>query len=86
MFYGFNNLGIRRFFAKINETNIESIKLFEKLGYIKVNYSEVWKEIEYEFLTKINDEDDDNKKILIEKNKDIVKKNVENAIWTSYDC
>ena len=86
MFYGFNNLGIRRFFAKISETNTESIRLFEKLGYLRINYSEVWKEIEYEFLTNFNDDDDDEKKIMIKKNRNMVTRNVENAVWTSYDC
>lgn len=85
MYYGFTKLGIRRFFAKISDTNVASIKLFEKMGYVKANYSVVWKEIEYEFLTSYTDDDDDNKKLSIEKNRDSVAANIDGAIWTTYD-
>ena len=84
MYYGFNTLGIRRFFAKINETNIESIRLFERMGYNKINYSEVWKEVEYEFITHNKDNDDDDKIADIKRNRDTIESNIKNAVWTNY--
>lgn len=84
MYYGFNTLGVRRFFAKINETNAESIRLFERMGYIKVNYSEIWKEIEYEFITYHTDDDDDGKKADVKRRRDTIESHTKNAVWTTY--
>jgi len=86
MHFGIHKLQIKRFFAKISETNEASIRLFERMGFERVNYSEVWKEIEYEFVTNYNDdEDDDSKKRNAQKNRDFVERNVDNAVWTIYD-
>ena len=86
MHFGIHKLQIKRFFAKISETNEASIRLFERMGFERINYSEVWKEIEYEFVINYNDdEDDDCKRRNAQKNRDIVERNVDNAVWATYD-
>jgi RimJ/RimL family protein N-acetyltransferase len=86
MHFGIHKLQIKRFFAKISETNDPSIRLFERMGFERINYSAAWKEIEYEFVTNYNDdEDDDCKKRNAQKNRDTIERNVSNAVWTTYD-
>lgn len=49
MHYGASNLGIRRFFVKIKESNASSLKLFkEKLGFVQCAYAECFGEYELE--------------------------------------
>ncbi len=50
MNYGIVQLNITRYYAKINETNVASIKLFLSLGYNEVNYVSAFKEYEYELV------------------------------------
>jgi len=86
MHFGIHKLQIKRFFAKISETNEASIRLFERMGFERINYSAAWKEIEYEFVTNYNDdEDDDCKKRNAQKNRDTIERNVSSAVWTTYD-
>jgi len=40
MHFGIHKLQIKRFFAKISETNDPSIRLFERMGFERINYSE----------------------------------------------
>ena len=48
MNYGIVQLNTSRYYAKINETNVASIKLFLSLGYNEVNYVHAFNEYEYE--------------------------------------
>mmetsp|Transcript_21744 Transcript_21744/g.45924 ORF Transcript_21744/g.45924 Transcript_21744/m.45924 type:complete len:286 (-) Transcript_21744:1788-2645(-) len=49
MHYGAKHLRLRRFFAKIKDTNHSSLKLFkEKLGYVQCAYAECFGEYELE--------------------------------------
>jgi len=49
MHYGASILGIRRFFVKIKDTNISSLKLFrEKLGFVQCAFVECFGEYELE--------------------------------------
>jgi RimJ/RimL family protein N-acetyltransferase len=49
MHYAASNLNITRFFAKIHETNVQSIQLFEKkLGYVMCEYVKCFSEYCYE--------------------------------------
>lgn len=50
MHFGVTKLGIRRFYAKINETNAASIALFKKLGFAEVNYVAAFKEYEFDLM------------------------------------
>lgn len=50
LLYGANELHIHRFFCKINEDNIASIKLFEGLGFIQCAYAACFKQVELEFV------------------------------------
>ena len=48
MLYGARELGIRRFFCKINEDNQSSIALFRKLKFVECDYAACFKQYEYE--------------------------------------
>ena len=48
MRYGTFSLGITKFVAKINECNLASIRVFEKLGYSQTSYSSMFKEFTFE--------------------------------------
>lgn len=49
MIYGATNLGIQRFFVKINEDNTPSINLFENaFGFVQCNYAACFKQVELE--------------------------------------
>ena len=48
MHYGVASLRVTRFFAKIHETNETSLRLFESLGYVRVNFVEAFREWELE--------------------------------------
>ncbi|XP_021630683.1 N-acetyltransferase 9-like protein [Manihot esculenta] len=48
MAYAIQNLGIRVFRAKIGESNGASLNLFNKLGFEKASYSEIFKEVTLE--------------------------------------
>jgi RimJ/RimL family protein N-acetyltransferase len=50
LLYGAKQLNIQRFFCKINEDNISSIRLFQRLGFIQCNYAECFKQIEFELV------------------------------------
>ncbi|KAG1697039.1 hypothetical protein DVH05_017425 [Phytophthora capsici] len=52
MAYATSELKVTRFICKIIETNGASIKLFEKLGYVKYNYVAAFEQIEMELITK----------------------------------
>ncbi|EGZ17551.1 hypothetical protein PHYSODRAFT_560159 [Phytophthora sojae] len=52
MAYATSQLKVTRFFCKIIETNSASLKLFEKLGYIKYAYVAAFKQVELELVTK----------------------------------
>ena len=45
--YGISQLNIKKFEAKIKCDNTPSIKLFEKLGFVESERSEVFKEVTY---------------------------------------
>jgi ribosomal protein S18 acetylase RimI-like enzyme len=46
--YGAQQVGIRRFFCKIQETNKASLALFESLGFVECGYTECFREFELE--------------------------------------
>lgn len=48
MLYGARQLGIRRFFCKINEDNQSSLALFRKLKFVQCDYAACFKQYEYE--------------------------------------
>jgi len=48
LLYGARELNIQRFFCKINEDNISSIRLFQRLGFIQCNYASCFRQIEFE--------------------------------------
>ncbi|CAM9195132.1 unnamed protein product [Choristocarpus tenellus] len=50
MRYGLDNLGVTSFYCKIGDANVPSLQLFEKLGYVRYAYVEVFKETELRFL------------------------------------
>jgi RimJ/RimL family protein N-acetyltransferase len=50
MLYGANVLKVHRFFCKINEDNIGSIKLFEGLGFVQCAYAACFKQVELELI------------------------------------
>lgn len=56
MLYGAKNLGIRRFFCKINEDNQASRALFQKLGFEQCDYAECFKQVELELKKESVDE------------------------------
>ena len=53
LLYGARTLKIERFFCKINEDNIASIKLFESLGFVQCDYAACFKQVELELLKPI---------------------------------
>jgi RimJ/RimL family protein N-acetyltransferase len=57
MQYGINDLGVERFYCKISKTNLPSLNLFKSLGYIEINYVEVFGEFELEFVVTRMDTD-----------------------------
>mmetsp|Transcript_32209 Transcript_32209/g.52049 ORF Transcript_32209/g.52049 Transcript_32209/m.52049 type:complete len:118 (-) Transcript_32209:487-840(-) len=44
MWYGVEELNIKTYVAKINDTNMASQQLFAKLGYVKTSHSDVFQE------------------------------------------
>ncbi|KAG6623856.1 n-acetyltransferase 9 [Phytophthora cinnamomi] len=52
MAYATSKLNVTRFFCKIIETNSASVKLFEKLGYVKYANVAAFKQVELELVTK----------------------------------
>jgi RimJ/RimL family protein N-acetyltransferase len=50
LLYGANELKVYRFFCKINEDNIASVKLFEGLGFVQCNYAACFKQVELELI------------------------------------
>ncbi|KAH3863476.1 N-acetyltransferase 9-like protein isoform X3 [Dreissena polymorpha] len=48
MIFGFEELSIRRYTAKIGYSNETSLKMFSKLGFTEVSRSEVFKEVTLE--------------------------------------
>ena len=50
LLYGYYELNVERFFCKINEDNISSIKLFESLGFKQCDYAACFKQVEMELL------------------------------------
>ena len=72
MNYGVQQLKITRFYAKINETNVASIKLFLSLGYNEVNYVQAFNEYEYEL--RVDD-----------CMKEIIQQQAVDALYTVYD-
>ena len=48
--YGSQELDIYRFFCKINEDNIASIKLFESIGFVQCSYAACFKQVELELI------------------------------------
>ena len=50
LIYGATELGVYRFFCKINEDNLASIKLFESLGFVQCNYAACFKQVELELI------------------------------------
>ena len=72
MNYGVQQLKITRFYAKINETNVASIKLFLSLGYNEVNYVQAFSEYEYELRVE-------------DCMKEIIQQQTVDALYTVYD-
>ncbi|CAM6128424.1 unnamed protein product [Calypogeia fissa] len=54
MKYASQNLGISKFRVKIDDFNSASLRLFQKLGFQNVAYSEVFKEVTLELLIDVN--------------------------------
>jgi len=50
LLYGYHQLNVERFFCKINEGNIGSIKLFESVGFKQCDYAACFKQVEMELL------------------------------------
>jgi RimJ/RimL family protein N-acetyltransferase len=48
LLYGATQLGIRRFFCKINEDNTDSIRMFKAIGFEECNYAACFKQVELE--------------------------------------
>eukprot|EP00977_Amphora_coffeiformis_P017711 scaffold5873_cov172-Amphora_coffeaeformis.AAC.8 len=48
MLYGAQELGIRRFFCKINQDNQSSLGLFRKLQFVQCDYAACFQQYEYE--------------------------------------
>jgi RimJ/RimL family protein N-acetyltransferase len=48
LLYGATKLGIHRFFCKINEDNIDSIRLFKAIGFEQCDYAACFKQVELE--------------------------------------
>jgi len=48
LLYGATQLGIHRFFCKINEDNTASIRLFQAIGFKECDYSACFKQVELE--------------------------------------
>mmetsp|Transcript_9993 Transcript_9993/g.20921 ORF Transcript_9993/g.20921 Transcript_9993/m.20921 type:complete len:251 (+) Transcript_9993:236-988(+) len=48
LLYGVRKLGIHRFFCKINEDNVNSIRLFKNIGFEQCNYAACFKQVELE--------------------------------------
>ena len=46
--YGATKLGIRRFFCRINEDNLNSIRLFKSIGFQQCGYAACFKQVELE--------------------------------------
>ena len=58
LLFGANQLNVHRFFCKINEDNIASIKMFEGLGFTQCDYAACFKQVELELvepLQKLNE-------------------------------
>ena len=55
LLYGVKKLNVQRFFAKINEDNIPSIRLFQRLGFVQCNYAACFKQIEFELCKSSDD-------------------------------
>lgn len=43
--YCLNYLNCKHFFVKIDEDNLASIRMFEKIGFVKYEYSHVFKQV-----------------------------------------
>ncbi|KAG7365540.1 cupin-like domain containing protein [Nitzschia inconspicua] len=56
MLYGLEELGIERYFCKINEDNQPSINLFSSLGFQQSNYAACFKQVEMELRIESQDE------------------------------
>jgi L-amino acid N-acyltransferase YncA len=54
LLYGICELGVHRFFCKINEDNKASIKLFESLGFAQCDYAACFKQLELELVTPLD--------------------------------
>jgi RimJ/RimL family protein N-acetyltransferase len=50
LLYGAAKLGVHRFFCKINEDNVASIRLFESLGFVQCDYAACFKQVELELV------------------------------------
>ncbi|TFJ81090.1 hypothetical protein NSK_007733 [Nannochloropsis salina CCMP1776] len=50
MQYAIEALGVRRFYCKISDSNVASLRMFERIGYVRVAYVAAFKEVELEFL------------------------------------
>ena len=46
---------MEKFYCKINEVNEGSIALFQKLGFVEVNYAKPFQEYEYAFIVEESD-------------------------------
>ncbi len=53
--YGAKRLGIQRFFCKINDDNIASLRLFKSLGFVQCDYAECFKQVELELKLPLDD-------------------------------
>lgn len=48
MAFAIEKLGIKTFQVKIGESNVESINLFKKLGFVQTSHSNIFKEVTLE--------------------------------------
>lgn len=46
--YGAQHLNVRRFFCKIQESNVASMRLFKSMGFAQCGYAECFREVELE--------------------------------------
>lgn len=54
MYYGQKILNVEKFSVKIGYSNIPSIKMFTKLGFVEISRSDVFEEVTYNFDCKSN--------------------------------
>lgn len=55
LLYGAKELGIQRYFCKINEGNVASMEMFKSLGFTQCDYAECFKQYEFELIRSLGE-------------------------------